>query len=82
MYFVLNNQQSTHASKFCSGKWNFDAKMLFSKVRSLGFNSAPLFRQFLHGTVGGLSGTLQQVQARSPQLPGPAQVSLLGTWFV
>lgn len=37
------------------------------------------FRQILHGTVGGLSGTLQQVQARSPQLPGPAQVSLLGT---
>jgi len=36
----------------------------------------------LHGTVGGLSGTLQQVQARSPQLPGPAQVSLLGTWIV
>ncbi|RLM93399.1 Transcriptional corepressor LEUNIG [Panicum miliaceum] len=29
--------------------------------------------QILHGTVGGLSGTLQQVQARSPQLPGPAQ---------
>jgi len=29
-----------------------------------------------------LSGTLQQVQARSPQLPGPAQVSLLGTWIV
>ncbi|CAO2203965.1 unnamed protein product [Urochloa humidicola] len=28
--------------------------------------------QILHGTVGGLS-TLQQVQARSPQLPGPAQ---------
>jgi len=82
MYFVLNNQQSTHASKLCSGKWNFDAKMLFSEVRSLGFNSAPLFRQILHGTVGGLSGTLQQVQARSPQLPGPAQVSLLGTWFV
>ncbi|XP_062214685.1 transcriptional corepressor LEUNIG-like [Phragmites australis] len=29
--------------------------------------------QILHGTVGGLSGTLQQVQAKSPQLPGPAQ---------
>jgi hypothetical protein len=73
MYFVLNNQQSTHASKFGSGKWNFDAKVLFSKICSKGFNSAPLYRQILHGTVGGLSGTLQQVQARSPQLPGPAQ---------
>nr|CAD1823984.1 unnamed protein product [Ananas comosus var. bracteatus] len=29
--------------------------------------------QVLHGASGGLSGTLQQVQARSQQLPGPAQ---------
>jgi hypothetical protein len=29
--------------------------------------------QILHGTVGGLSGSLQQVQSRSPQIPGPAQ---------
>ncbi|KAJ4749514.1 Transcriptional corepressor leunig-like protein [Rhynchospora pubera] len=29
--------------------------------------------QVLHGNSGGLSGTLQQVQARNQQLPGPAQ---------
>ncbi|XP_024315327.1 transcriptional corepressor LEUNIG isoform X2 [Brachypodium distachyon] len=29
--------------------------------------------QILHGTIGGLPGTMQQIQARSPQLPGLAQ---------
>uniref|UniRef100_M8ATD6 Transcriptional corepressor LEUNIG n=1 Tax=Aegilops tauschii TaxID=37682 RepID=M8ATD6_AEGTA len=29
--------------------------------------------QILHGSIGGLSGTMQQIQGRSPQLPGHAQ---------
>uniref|UniRef100_A0ACD5VLT8 Uncharacterized protein n=1 Tax=Avena sativa TaxID=4498 RepID=A0ACD5VLT8_AVESA len=29
--------------------------------------------QILHGNIGGLSGTMQQIQSRSPQLPGHAQ---------
>ncbi|RRT58911.1 hypothetical protein B296_00046236 [Ensete ventricosum] len=32
------------------------------------------FRHILHGSVGGLSGPLQQVQARNQQLPVSAQV--------
>ncbi|KAE8811448.1 transcriptional corepressor LEUNIG-like [Hordeum vulgare] len=32
--------------------------------------------QILHGSIGGLSGTIQQIQARSPQLPGHAQQSI------
>uniref|UniRef100_A0A453F119 Uncharacterized protein n=1 Tax=Aegilops tauschii subsp. strangulata TaxID=200361 RepID=A0A453F119_AEGTS len=32
--------------------------------------------QILHGSIGGLSGTMQQIQGRSPQLPGHAQQSI------
>ena len=34
-------------------------------------------RQTLHGTPGGISGNLQQVQNRSQQLPGPIQVIII-----
>lgn len=35
------------------------------------------YRQTLHGTPGGISGNLQQIQNRSQHLPGPMQAIII-----